>query len=297
MLSNKWHCPICSNDGFLFIDKGGDYFINKGCSPEFSIYNCSACDLLFSWPSLSLNELADYYPNDYEAYVPPKSFRRLLNRQIYRSDLRRINKYLRRKATSLFEIGAGRGEFLLEASSLGWQIAGVEPSHSAVQYAKKSYGIDLERAFIEEWRFDHTYDVIAMRHTLEHVNKAEEVLRSIFETALPDRGLLYLKLPRADSWEARLFKRYWHGYDLPRHRIHFTSSGIKKLLLKIGFSCVNMIPDIMPLDLVRSVEYTAMKRHLPKLDTTLMPIAQAIALIMSPLGPGRMIVIAEKLNG
>jgi len=294
MLNSKWYCPTCGNRWFLLVKKSRDFFVKNGHSPEFSIYHCSACNIAYSWPSLSLDELADYYPDDFEAFVPPKRLRAFLNRQIYRSDLKRIEKYLNRKTSSLFEIGAGRGEFLFEASSRGWEVAGIEPGHLGVRYAKEFYGIDLECAFIEEWSFDHTHDVIVMRHTLEHVSEADKVLRTIFEKALPDRGLLYLKLPRGDSWEARFFKKYWHGYDLPRHRIHFTSSGIKKLLIRIGFSRVLIQPDVVSLDMIRSAEYAVMRRHLPKMDMALMPLAQPIALMMSPFGPGRMIVIAEK---
>ena len=133
-----------------------------------------------------------------------------------------------------------------------------------------------------------------MRHVLEHLNEVYIILKAVFEKALSEKGILYLKLPRADSWEARFFKKYWHGYDLPRHRIHFTSSGIKSMLKRVGFSCVHVLPEVVPMDIIRSAEYATIKRHLPKLDTFLMPPAQTIALMMSPFGPGRMIVIAKK---
>jgi len=201
---------------------------------------------------------------------------------------------LNRKSPALFEIGAGSGEFLREASTRGWKVSGIEPGRVGAENAKKFHGIEIECAHVENWSFQQSYNVIVMRHVLEHLNNAEDVLRTIFETALPDRGLLYLKLPRVDSWEARLFNKFWHGYDLPRHRIHFSSSGIEKLLTRIGFSRVHVRSDIVPLDIIRSAEYAMAGRYLPKLDALLMPLVQPFALMMSPMGSGRMIVIAKK---
>jgi hypothetical protein len=47
--------------------------------------------------------------------------------------------------------------------------------------------------------------------------------------------VLLLWLPNADSVEARLFGRYWIGYDAPRHLTTFTIATLRRALDEVGF--------------------------------------------------------------
>jgi hypothetical protein len=97
--------------------------------------------------------------------------------------------------------------------------------------------------------------VVVLRHVLEHLNDYNNLLIKIFESGLKENGLLFIKTPRIDSWEASLFGKYWHGYDLPRHRVHFTKEGIEKLLSGIGYSEIKIKNEVVPYDIVRSIKY------------------------------------------
>lgn len=300
------NCLICHKPAELLVDKVRDYFILKGQSPDFKISYCPFCKIAFSLPWLTDEELAESYPPEYEAYNKRKLFLGFLQSIKYKNDLRFIKKKLNKNAVSLFDIGAGRGEFLAQAKNFGFSISGLEPSQAGRQAAKNLFSIDLSGGYAGELELKEKYDVITMRHVFEHLSDPGKILEKI-RSGLADHGILFLKLPRLDSWEAKFFKKYWHGYDLPRHRFHYSRAGIVNLLKNSGFSQVEIIGENIPGDILRSLEYYNLSESnlasgLIKIFLTLpdiikLTLAQVVAIILSPFNSGRMIVTAKSNNG
>ena len=83
-------CPICNTIGKNIVEDGKDYFILNGNSPSFGISYCSTCLIGNSFPYLSDNELAIYYPENYEAFKPKQHFASFLQTYKYRQDLKII---------------------------------------------------------------------------------------------------------------------------------------------------------------------------------------------------------------
>ena len=73
-----------------------------------------------------------------------------------------------------------------------------------------------------------------MWHTLEHTYNPLSTLREIYGF-LKNNGILYVEVPNSASIVAKIFRRYWFGWDLPRHLYHFTPSILKKILIQTGF--------------------------------------------------------------
>jgi hypothetical protein len=61
-----------------------------------------------------------------------------------------------------------------------------------------------------------------MFHFLEHVPKADPHLIAA-KRLLTDYGDLVVQVPNADSYQARLFKENWVGYDVPRHLVNYSA--------------------------------------------------------------------------
>lgn len=284
------------------MDQVRDYFILKGDSPDFQIFYCADCAAAFSLPVLSDQELALSYPDKYEAYEKKKYFRGFLQVLKYRSDLKLIKKRLNRASIKIFEIGAGRGEFLAQAKNLGFGVSGMEPGRAGRQAAKNLFKIELRGGYADGLEFKEKHDVIAMRHVLEHIGEPIKILEKV-KSGLADGGILFLKLPRLDSWEAKFFKKYWHGYDLPRHRFHYSANGIRKLLQSLGFSQIEIKGEAVPSDIIRSLEYRGLngrnlssrliKAYLILPDIIKLVLAQLTAIILSPFKSGRMIITAK----
>lgn len=296
-------CPICKGEAKILHKNGKDYFIGRGRSADFDINYCAFCQIAFSSPFLTDRELSSFYPENYEAYAGKKGFLGWLQILKYKADLKLIRRIVKKSEASIFEIGAGRGEFLDQARSFGFKIAGLEPGRAGRDFAQKNYNIFLQPGLAGELVFGQKYDLIVARHVFEHLNDPWQVLVKIKE-GLMLGGTLFLKLPRLDSWEAKFFKKYWSGYDLPRHRFHYSAEGIAKLLQNHGFDQIKIISEQVPSDIIRSLEYYCLgekdfKSKLFKLylffpGAIKLILSQLVALVFSPFGSGRMIIIAKK---
>ena len=299
----KEQCFVCRQSGKDFIRGAKDYFVFDGKSADFEIRYCAACAIGYSLPRMTAWELRHYYPENYEAYVPKYFFAAFLQKLKYGSDLKFLRRFFDKKSRTLFEIGAGRGEFLSEAKKNGFDVSGLEPSPVAVRFAMDNYKINLRAGFAEDIFFTKTYDGVIARHVLEHVENPQACLVKIFKEGLKEGGVLFLKLPRLDSWEAKFFGKYWHGFDLPRHRVHFSRAGIRKMLAAAGFKDIRVRSEIVPTDILRSLRNYARHgkfvtlRFLAALITLVpgqMMVAQFFGILFSFMGPGRMVVTARK---
>jgi len=298
-------CKICGTETIILFSNSKDYFVSGGSSHDFGICYCDGCKIGYSLPALSLDEFPIYYPDNFEAYIPRKTFWGFLQRIKYKSDLKKLSRYLNSKQKFLFEVGAGRGAFLKEAKNCGFEVTGIEPGTRGVEFAAGQYGIHLEQVFASEMQFEKQYHVIVARHSLEHLDEFYECLKKIYHEGLLKGGILFLKLPRLDSWEAKKFGRFWHGFDLPRHRVHFTKKGLARILKDIGFHEISIKGEVVAEDMIRSLHYCALHagpgvskilaRYFDLLPHGLkFVICQLMGYLLWPWGTGRMIGIARK---
>lgn len=305
-MKDCFNCPICNRLTQVIFRDGRDFFILNGGSGDFSVVLCNHCQLGFSLPVLSNQELSKYYPDDYESFKPRKNLLAQLLKLKYKMDLGSINRETgNKKGLDVFEIGSGRGEFLNELNKRQFKVSGLEPGRSGVEFALKNYGLKLELGYIEDYNFSQEYDIIVIRHALEHVAQFYKVLEKIKIQGLKKGGLLFIKIPRLDSWEARWFGKFWSGFDLPRHRVHFTKRGVINILDKIGFVKIKERDERVPTDFIRSVKYYSLFggrkifRFLANIFSVLpnvikLAVSQVIVVILSPLGSDRMIITVKK---
>lgn len=296
------NCPLCRKNAEMILDKVKDYLVLNGQSADYQVWLCPSCQIAFSFPFLSENDLAKSYPAEYEAFQRRKSISAVLLKIKYRQDLKLIKKNSRPGA-AIFEIGSGRGEFLAEAKKNGFEANGLEISQTGRQLAEQIFGLKLEPGSGNNVIFSKKYDAVILRQVLEHLENPYKILSNIFKNGLKDGGLLFIKIPRLDSWEAAFFKKYWHGYDLPRHRFHFSHQGIINLLNQIGFKQTTVKDEIVYNDVIRSFHNRSLtgKKSLIFKFLTILPeaarifLAQIVCQLLSFRGAGRMIVLAKKL--
>ncbi len=299
-------CPICSSGDTKLKIVSKDYLFLKGKSDEFSVYLCNDCHNGFSFPFLTNAELNRHYPDNYNCFSSHKGFLGRIQRIKSLNDVRVIEKFLKSTGNELFEIGSGSGFFLSLIAEKGFKASGLEPSLSGVKYAKDNFGIDLNNCFFEEFASENKYDMVIAFHVLEHFTDPVSALVKM-RSLLKEDGFLYLKVPRLDSWAAKLYGKFWHGYDLPRHRTHFTKKGLIDLLKKEGFETVMFKGDYGPLDTVRAIDYFSrfsknkplkyLLRVVNLLPYSVKLIASTLfEVVMSPFKSGRMSIIVRKIK-
>ena len=232
-------CSVCCNKNLVRHLSTQDFF---GTNETFHLLRCEACQTLYTSPFPDQNESITYYKsNSYVSHGDSKGF---LFDKIY-SLAKHIN--LKKKYSILskhvtpkrhLDIGCGTGDFLSYLKQKGIEVTGVEIDQNAKEAATKK-GIQTFQTLQSVPK--NTYDSISMIHVLEHVHELENYM-NITRNLLSKKGILFLALPNFLSHDASVFKRYWAGYDVPRHLYHFSPQSIQTLADKFGLNLVKTYP-------------------------------------------------------
>jgi SAM-dependent methyltransferase len=223
-------CELCgSTSVFRLLAEGRDYLVGE-TDTLFRAVQCTNCGLVFLDRRGSAARPA--YPSSYflagTCSLPgmEKAADLTLSREARK--LSRIVPHAR----NILEVGPGRGQFLAalarafpNAQIKGFDVgeaAGVIPSAERVRLC---YGDDLSTAAFSDGQFD----LIVMRHVLEHVPAVRGFLCEVSRISA-DGCVLYLKVPNIESYAAQIFGRHWYGFDFPRHLYYFSPENLKRIL-------------------------------------------------------------------
>ncbi|HRB71372.1 MAG: class I SAM-dependent methyltransferase [Flavobacterium sp.] len=199
--------------------------------------------LLKTTPQPSLEKLPSYYESD--DYISHTDGKRSLFEKVYhiikrkaiRDKVKLITAFQSEKG-ALLDIGAGTGDFLLEAQSQGWNTIGIEPSEKAKNSAITK-GIRFAEAL--EQLEKQSFDVITMWHVLEHVPDLENQIATLKRLLKPN-GTIIIAVPNYKSYDANYYGAFWAAYDVPRHLWHFSKTTIEKLFARQNIQLVKIKP-------------------------------------------------------
>lgn len=234
----KVACLVCGADDAAPFMKMRDRLL--GLDGVFYLVRCRCCGLIYQNPQLTLVELARYYPPEYHPFLPAIEDERYPWRRWdrQRGVDRRCRAVIARagvRTGRVLDVGCATGIFLDGMRRWGWQAYGVEPNPMASAYARERLGLDVITAELETAGLpEATFDVVTLWDVLEHVPDPRRTLVEVRRVLRPG-GLLVLSLPNIESVEARLFGRYWAGWDQPRHLALFPLSVLVRLLNETGF--------------------------------------------------------------
>jgi 2-polyprenyl-3-methyl-5-hydroxy-6-metoxy-1,4-benzoquinol methylase len=199
--------------------------------------------LLKTHPQPALEALGKYYESD--DYISHTDGKRTLFEKLYHTvkqkalrDKIKLIESLSRGRGNLLDVGAGTGDFLVEAKKNGWATTGIEPSEKA-KAISVSKGVEFAEnlAAIES----HSQDVITMWHVLEHVPDLGNEISELKRILKPD-GVLVVAVPNYKSYDAKYYGQYWAAYDVPRHLWHFSKTSIKKLFAVQSLELIKVLP-------------------------------------------------------
>ena len=116
-----------------------------------------------------------------------------------------------------------------------WDLYGIEMEESTAEQATAKTSAKVFVGDVLAAPFEaSSFDVITCFDVLEHVYKPREFTMKVCEWLKPG-GIFYAMMPNIDSWEAKLFRSYWFGLELPRHLSHFSPHSLRYLMRDIGF--------------------------------------------------------------
>ncbi|MFY0482482.1 class I SAM-dependent methyltransferase [Flavobacterium sp. PLA-1-15] len=209
----------------------------------FGLYRDEKMDMLITFPKPNEKDLHKYYESDaYISHTDGKgSLVEILYQFVKRFSLKRklnLLNELHPNKGKLLDIGAGTGDFLAMAKNNGWQITGIEPSDRAKTIAVKK-GVEFAQS--TDSLQAESFDVITMWHVLEHVPNVEKQIKELKRLLKPD-GTIIIAVPNFRSFDAKYYRRFWAGFDVPRHLWHFSKKAIKQLFLKEKMKVEKILP-------------------------------------------------------
>jgi ubiquinone/menaquinone biosynthesis C-methylase UbiE len=210
------------------------------------LVQCTQCGLIYQNPRPTLDEMGQHYPQEYESYAATSANKpSWLMRKAFAVGVDKRCRTITRYQTGgkLLDVGCAAGNFLHGMQRYPqWELYGLEINEYAAQTARDEYGLNVTTGTIESAAFpDNFFDAITLWDVLEHLHDPLASLNEIRRILKPG-GMLVMRMPNGESWDARLFGPYWAGLDAPRHLYVFDRATLSALLKKADlpikhFSC------------------------------------------------------------
>jgi len=151
-----------------------------------------------------------------------------------------VQRNVQSTPSRVIELGCGNGAMLLDVRQFGHEVFGVEPDPDA-QTVARAAGIKvyegsaeiLPEALLEE-QGAHSFDVVLMRHVLEHCLDPLQALKSA-RLLLKPGGRLLCETPNNDALGLRFAGPSWNWLDMPRHINFFTGDSLVAACESAGF--------------------------------------------------------------
>src|SRR5258706_5410625 len=231
-------CPVCHSEGVASFTQH-DLFC--GLAGEFGQRYCAGCGVYFLSPRVPESQIGYYYPDVYDCYQK-RSYPKLASKvaSALGLDTRRqriVERFVQHGR--ILDVGCGSGEFLESLAEGPWARYAMD-----IKWHGR-YG--LPDGF-HEGQFDHEpppftgLDAITLWHVFEHLYHPQRALDNA-ATLLRPGGFLFLAIPDLKCIERLLFRKYWHGWDPPRHIATYSANSIEILLRRSGLRLSAVVPD------------------------------------------------------
>jgi SAM-dependent methyltransferase len=150
----------------------------------------------------------------------------------YRISKKLLKKYVH-KESSIYEVGCGSGNFLLQLKNDGYKnLSGSDFSEKTTELAKKKVDCDIHCLNLSKHSviFDKKKDVVVCLEVLEHIGDDLTVMNNIYHM-LAKEGLLIASVPYS--------MKFWSMHDdFSGHVRRYEPSELEEKLIKSGFSIV-----------------------------------------------------------
>ena len=212
-----------------------DHFLTK---EKFQLIKTSTPGMLKTSPKPPLENINDYYAS--KNYTSHNSSAKGFFNHFYRFfralNYRYKSSFLKgaKQGENVLDFGSGEGYFLNNLSSKGYSVFGIEPIKNAIKP-------NIYPSIFDNNLKNKTFKYITAWHSIEHVYDLKPTIKAIYDL-LDENGTLIVALPNHSSYDAKYYKQYWAGFDVPRHLWHFDKKATIETFSKLGFSFVSSHP-------------------------------------------------------
>src|SRR5215475_12172558 len=220
-------CAVCGSQESVECLRAPDRF--HGGTTVYALRRCPACALVWLEHAPRPAEMGQHYGPAYDRFIQTAG-----ENSPGRWVARKSSIYAHRQGGRILDLGCSSGAFLESLKGQGWELHGIEMSEAVAKRAEARTGGQVFVGDVLDAPFaPETFDVVTCFDVLEHVYQPREVLRKVVEWLKPG-GVYYVLVPNIDSGEARLFRSYWYGLELPRHLSHFSPQSLRYAAQSVG---------------------------------------------------------------
>ncbi len=215
------------------------------------VAGCATCGchwLTNPSPAAQILDNYDYDRDVYESYVNAKRQETL--HASYQATLDHLGQLIESGGRSLFDVGAGAGEFLQLARQEGFEPYGNEFAPGAIEMTKELTGIDLHVGDLATIEGSNLYDSVTMWCVLAHVRDPDDLMAHVLRVLKPG-GVLFLQTPRWSAMDtaglaavrvsngrwARLLDRRVSDF----HMVLNSRRGLEAQAARLGFDVVEVM--------------------------------------------------------
>jgi len=221
------------------------------------LMKCSNCELRSIWPRHSKAEITEMYAADYFTGADKAThhmdidYLQILNAGDYAEGVANM-KMRCAPGGAILEIGCATGNFLVALRKEGYSVKGIELSSFAVNYAQQQFNLSLiNKAFdsqlLDNEVMENEFDIVIMGDVLEHFTNPTEAMYLVQKILKPG-GVALIQVPGSlnlisSKLAFLLFKLIGSQKTMtipPYHLTEFTTSSIKYMCAKTGFSKVKI---------------------------------------------------------
>ena len=232
-------CAICGNKNLHLLYKHGQF----GLPCHVSI--CPSDGFVFLSPRWSKDRYKYFYENEYDSYYRSDIFSDQIDTSKYQN-IQTICKRLEqtkflRDITSVMDVGAGMGWSLEWLKSNYPQIktfAAIESSAYCQEYLKSSVKADVLSDDIDSDWSSSGFDLVIMRHVLEHFLDPVKALKKI-AASVNEKGIVYIAVPDMMN-PKRSLTNYWFRIV---HTYYFSEKTLAQIALLAGLQPVQIVSD------------------------------------------------------
>ncbi len=264
-------CRICGNAEGNTPYRAKEMML--GLRHEFCYFQCRACRCL-QIETIPPN-LADYYPENYNGYTPPRTsvfggpaggFRRLryaaalrpggplnglINAVAPAGQYSLLGRFGLTPDSRVLDVGCGNGSYLYPLYELGFRkAAGIDPFiRQTLVYPN---GYTVRKQYFEDER--QPWDLILYNHSFEHVPNPQEHLRKVRQV-LTDDGACVIRIPTVSSFAWEHYRTDWFQFDAPRHLFLHSVESMRLLAGEAGLQLMEVVYDSNEMQFIGSEMY------------------------------------------
>ena len=203
------------------------------------VVRCRRCEFTYAHPMAEPGHFDDVYGGEYwtkynvEVGEPDIHDRIDEFLEISAERIERLQRF--REAGSLLDVGCSMGFLVKKAVEAGFRATGIDLSEETLSEGRSKFGVNLNRAYLEDLPIDTKYDAITCYNTIEHANDPEGLLRGMAERLTPG-GIVTIGTHDIDSESHKRERRLWKHIMPSEHLFYFRNGDLIALGERVGLA-------------------------------------------------------------